>query len=253
MDKKQKEVIVYSKQIMHFLEELVGGANHEINNLLFIIGMSSELLETSDNAKERQEAIKNIENLTKRIGQVLKDLRSVIKDCGTEEVKLTKLSEVSSHVIELCKTRFNNHKIIFKNNVPDDLFIEARETQMTQALLAVLNSCHDAVIQGNLKTRWINFDVKTENDTLNIFISDSGPKIDQVESSKIFSPSFDSNGRKGLPLIIAKNIIESHGGEIEYSKDSDMNTFVIKFNKYKKAEAMALVSEETTKSYLKAV
>lgn len=245
---KQKEVIVYSKQIMHFLEELVGGANHEINNLLFIIGMSSELLETSEDPKERQNAVANIENQTKRIGEVLKDLRAVIKDCGSEEVKPTKVSEVSDHVIELCKTRFNNHKIIFKNNVPEDIVINARETQLTQALLAVLNSCHDAVIQTKSTSRWINFDVSTNGKGLKILISDSGSKIEGKDTSKIFSPSYDSQGRKGLPLVIAKNIIESHGGKIEYDKEAEVNTFVVKFDSYKKAEAV-----EMEQPYLKVV
>ena len=240
MDKKQKEVIVYSTQIMNFLEELVGGANHEINNLLFVIGMSSELLESPSSLKERQNAIKNIETQAKRIGEVLKDLRSVVKDCSSEAVKQTQLSEVSDHVIELCKTRFNNHKIIFKNNVPDNLFIDARETQLTQAFLAILNSAHDAVVEKKSMTRWINFDVQQTKGDLQILISDSGAKISEADSSNIFTPSFDSNGRKGLPLILAKNIIESHGGDISYSQDADVNTFVVKFSSYKKSTGAEL-------------
>jgi len=237
---KQKEVIVYSKQIMHFLEELVGGANHEINNLLLIIGMSSELLESSEDQIERLNAVSNIENQTKRIGEVLKDLRSVIKDCGTEEVKPTKIREMSDHVIELCKARFYNHKIIFKNNVSEDIVINARETQLTQALLAVLNSCHDAVIQTKSTSRWINFDVSTNEKGLKILISDSGSKIEGNDTLKIFSPSYDSQGRKGLPLVLAKNIIESHGGKLEYDKEAKVNTFIIKFDNYKKAESVEM-------------
>lgn len=239
MNNKQKEVIGYSKQIMHFLEELVGGANHEINNLLFIIGMASEILETSSDPKERQDSIKNIENQTQKIGKILKDLRSVIKDCGTEETKITKVSDISEQVIELCKTRFNNHKVIFKNNVPDDILLEAKETQLTQAFLAILNSAHDAVVQTKTSTRWINFDVRTHGTSLEILVSDSGLKISEEDSSKIFTPSYDNGGRKGLPLIISKNIIESNGGTIVFDPSSDVNTFIVKFPNYKKANEMA--------------
>jgi len=248
MDSKQKEVIVYSKQIMNFLEEVVGGAHHEVNNLLFIISMSAELLENSSSQTERAKAIKNIESQAERIGQIFKDLRSVIKDCGTEEVKLTKMSDVSEHVIELCKTRFNNHKIIFRNNVPDDIFVEARETQLTQALLAILNSSHDALIQTKSMSKWIDFDVDTTGEELKMTISDSSKKLEEGEIPKLFSPSYEKNGRKGLPLVIAKNIIESHGGEISYDGTGETNSFVIKFSKYQKAEAQSLA-----KPFLKVV
>lgn len=249
MDSKQKEVIVYSTQIMNFLEEIVGGANHEVNNLLFIISMSTELLEHSNSKEERAKALKNIETQAERIGQIFKDLRSVIKDCGTEEVKLTKMSDVSGHVIELCKTRFNNHKIIFRNNVPDDIFIEARETQLTQALLAILNSSHDALVKTKSISKWIDFDVDTSTDQLKMTITDSSSKISENDIPKLFSPSFEAQGRKGLPLVIAKNIIESHGGEIVYDKESESNRFVITFSKYKKAEAQKAVA----RAYLKVV
>lgn len=235
--KDNKEVIVYSKQTMHFLEELVGGANHEINNLLFIIGMSSEILEGSQDVKERKEAVSNIESQVQRIGQIFKDLRSVIKDCGTEEVKPTKVSEISDKVIDLCKARFNNHKIILKNNVPEDIMIDGRQTQLTQAFLAILNSSHDAIVQHKSKAKWINFDIKTNDKELEVLISDSSLKLSDLEISKIFTPSYDEGGRKGLPLFIAKNIVESHGGELKILNTEDTNIFSIKFKSYSKAQA----------------
>jgi signal transduction histidine kinase len=231
-NKEQVEAIKCSVQIQHFLEEIVGGAAHEINNLLFIVDMSADLIETEENPEERKKITNNIADQGHKIAKIIQELRNVIKDCATEEVKDTKLTDISSHVIQLSKTRFNNHKIILKNNVPENIMVKCRENQLAQAFLAVLNSAHDSVISNKSFNRWIGFDTKINGDKLQILISDSGSKIESSESGKIFSPHFDHKGRQGLPLLIAKNVVESHGGTLEYLKDEDHNTFMITFPAY---------------------
>lgn len=229
----QSEVIKYSTQIMSFLEELVGGASHEINNLLFIINMSSELIEIENDPAKRLETLKVIDDQSKKIVSIISELRNVIKDCAKEEVKETRLTDVSAHVIQLSKTRFNNHKVILKNNVPENVVIKCRENQLAQAFLAILNSAHDSVVNNKGFNRWISFDTQESSGKLQILIKDSGAKIPVTETAKIFSPSFDYKSRKGLPLLIAKNIIESHGGIIEYVKEDKDNTFMITLPSYK--------------------
>lgn len=240
LPKSQAEALNYSKQTMSFLEELVGGATHEINNLLFIIDMNSELLEMDNNDSSRKEAIGNIDEQTKKIVKIMNELRNIIKDCELEEEKEVSLNQVSNQVIQLTKTRFNNHKIILKNNIDENILLKGKEHQLAQALLALLNSAHDSVRGNRGFSRWISLDTQIKGDSLDLIVRDSGEKILPQEQDKLFTAQFETKSRKGLPLLIAKNIVESHGGTIKYLDEGVNNAFIISFPSYRVANSNVL-------------
>lgn len=236
MPKKTANVLKYSNQLQDSMEKIVGGASHEINNLLQLISLNSELLESDLSEVEKKRAGQKIDAQIRHITEIIKDLRHVIFN-KAETVGEVNVSSVMGSLITLSKGRFNNHNVIMKNNVPDDILIpQCKESEITRAILNVLNTCHDSVLENPASNRWISLDTVLAGDSLKILITDSGPQLEVGEVEDLFTPDFESKGRKGVPLLLAKEELALNGGKLEYSQ-GDTNTFVISFPNYRNGQA----------------
>lgn len=288
MDKKQEVALKISKEIQTQMEELIGGVHHEINNLIFIIQGSMEIVEIShdpekkaqltdgikklaqeieelslkpgakktaattvsektqelldlvskieeDNQQEankKTEMIKNVELKSKEITKLIAQLRAVVKDSSSEDEDYFSLQEVAASVSSLCKRRFNNHKVMLKTVLDNSIQIKAKKNQVLQAFLNVLNSSHDAVASSKETSKWIEFSFVEAKGKLEIFIKDNSALVKTEDLGSLFDPEFSKGGRKGLSLVISKNIIEENGGNLEYRQVDGRNCFVISFEKY---------------------
>lgn len=236
----QSQAVAISRELSNQVEELIGGAHHEINNYNFLISTSIEiinLLPPGDPKKD--EMMKQIENKMTEISSTLSKLRSVVKDASKEEAQSVSLKEMTNEVLLLCKRRFNNHHVILKNTIETDFVLHNRKTQIIQSLLSLLNNSHDAVANLNCDdgSKWIDMQVKENNNKLQIIVKDSAPLIKTSEAAQLFEPNSVVQGRKGLALLIVRDNIEQNGGTIEYAVVDKCNAIVITFNEYQKVNS----------------
>lgn len=210
-----------SYNLMKFLGELVAGADHEISNLLMMVeGSAHILLSDKPSVEARSLAIGAISEKTKRIKEVMEELRTLLNDGSQDPWKDNYVKELTAQAISLCKTRFKNHKIFFSINIKEDSAIESRQTQMVQALLAVLTSAHDSIIQQ--KDRWIQVQVYDFDEEIVMEVSDSGHKFSPQDLEEGFSPFYTgAQGRLGVSLALAKHIVEGHGGQVNLFNKND--------------------------------
>lgn len=246
---EEKVSIDYSYRILKFLGELVAGADHEINNLLLMIeGSAHILLDTDPSPEKRTLAIDAISNKTKRIQEVMAELRSILKDGTDEKFKSLTVKELTSKAISLCRTRFKNHRIFFSINISEDLQIEGRETQLIQALLAILTSSHEAIVQK--KERWVKIDVLELDKELAIKVEDSGDELTLTETQELFKPFFTSHdGRQGVGLALAKHIIEGHRGVIEIKNIDQKPCVLITLPRYQPEASSGVASARVMEKY----
>lgn len=222
----------HSYKIMKFMGELVAGGDHEINNLIMMIQGSSRILQDPDSTDEQKNlAVESISNKTNRIKEIMSDLRMILKDGAEDQIKTFYVKDIINKGISLCKTRFKNHRIFISPNISENLQIDANETQLMQAILSILTSSHDAII--NNEHRWLKLEVSEDEDSIFFNISDSGNPFSQYDFKNLFNPSYLSNdGRSGLGLNLAKNIIEEHKGKIILSNHNNHPMVRIKMPKH---------------------
>lgn len=213
--KKQKNLdLDYSYKIMSFMGELVAGADHEINNLIMMIEGSSKIInDKNTSAEQKTLAMEEMHYKTKRIKEIMTDLRSILKDGSDDSIRTFFIKDLMAKGIALCKTRFKNHRIFIASNIDPESTVEGKETQLVQALLAVLTSSHDSII--NHSERWIKVQVNDSNNELSLTINDSGNAFSTKDLDNIFNHNYVSeDGRKSIGIIMAKAIIESHKGSL---------------------------------------
>ena len=135
--------------------------------------------------------------------------------------------------LELCQARFAAHEIpVVVSDIPATLELEGRPTQLSQVLLNLLNNAHDAVER--LSSKWVHLDVKDEGETLELFVTDSGPGLPPEIRDKILTPFFttkESSRGVGLGLSISASIVQSHTGELLLDPDCANTRFVVRLPK----------------------
>lgn len=237
----QREKLVASAK-MSSLGEMAGGIAHEINNpLTIIIGKTTLLkrrLEQAEHALTNDfkynhsvaEELTNIQNTAKRIGSIIRGLRSFSRNAENDQMERIQVSGLIDETLDFSRERFKFHSINLKVNMDhaDSIFVNGRAAELLQVLVNLLNNAYDAVEP--LKEKWVEINVKENLGVCKISITDSGDGIDPEVLDKIMMPFFTTKevGKgTGLGLSISKGIIENHHGKFYYDHSSAHTSFVI--------------------------
>lgn len=230
--KSQAQIVNSSK--MAALGEMAGGMAHEINTpLATIASLSGQLREFLGDTPLDLEAIDDmvvtIERTTKRIAKIVSGLRSMSRDDSRDPFILTPVKALVEETLVLCRERFAHRGIQLSiDDVPDDVRIPCRSTQIAQVLLNLLNNAHDAV--SGLAEKWVTLSVKDLPDAVELAVTDSGHGIPAALGEKLFQPFFTTKevGKgTGIGLSISRGLVEAHRGQLTIDPASPNTRFVV--------------------------
>ena len=128
---------------------------------------------------------------------------------------------------------YYDHNIILKVSEIPQVTVLAREAQLAQVLLNLLNNSFDAVEE--ITNKWVSIDVIDKDKKFQIRVTDSGAGIPSEILDKVMYPFFTTKevGKgTGLGLSISKGIVEEHKGRIFIDPSMQNTCFVIEFDKY---------------------
>ena len=239
--KKQDEMIMEQRlklatsSKLAALGEMSANLAHELNNPLAIIQNHLTYLRLL--AKKEalsMEAVlttsENIEKTVLRMATIIKGLKLISKDGDTELVQRFSLNSLINDTLSFCRERFKTNEIELRvDTVPENLLIQGRPVQLSQALLNLLNNSFDAIAK--LPLRWIQIGVELTGDTCLLFVMDSGTGVPSDVRNKIMHPFFTTKGMAngtGLGLSITQKIIESHNGTLILNENSPNTRFDLK-------------------------
>lgn len=143
-------------------------------------------------------------------------------------LRQVKIYKVLDETLELLSNDFIKHKIKSQTQFSDDnAMVSADPNQLKQVFLNLFLNSIDAMPQGgNLLVSG-----KTYNDSVEVYIQDTGHGISKENLKRIFQPFFTtkSNGT-GLGLSVVHDILEQHKATIRAESEIDKGTkFIIKF------------------------
>ncbi len=217
---------------MATLGELAAGIAHEINNPLAAITLGTEHLfrlvkDPRSSADVRQASVARIQRSVDRIAKIVSGLRMFSRESSYDPFTPTPIAEILLETLDLCQARFQSMGVELKiQNLPKDIDLPCRPSQISQVLLNLLNNALDAVEP--LEERWVKMDFSQDSEHFTITVSDSGPGIPEAIARKIMSPFFTTKppGKgTGLGLSICSNILIDHGGRLELDTTRPNTTF----------------------------
>jgi two-component system NtrC family sensor kinase len=226
LDRKNKELLQSKK--LAAIGTLASGVAHELNNPLNNIYISAQVLmrEAGDSCSlMTRETVNDILGQTLRVKRIVGDLLEFAR--GKEpQLREVELNELLMGAYKLVSTTTNTEDINFMMDTdPAGVIINADHEQMERVFINLFINAVDAMSgKGNLTVN-----IKREDESAKIRISDTGKGMSADAVEKIFEPFYTTKDKgTGLGLAIVFNIIKKHNGEIKVeSEEGRGTTFII--------------------------
>ncbi len=200
---------------------------HEIRNPLASLKGASELLDKTDNQKDRNKLFEIINHDVERIERLITDYSQMLKDeasLSREKMLKVNLMKIILNVVEDFRQDLinQNKKIQIVTNFSDkdekNYFIIGIENRLEQVIANLL----DNAISFSDDQKKIEIDLTETSNNFVMTIKDQGPGFTEASPQKIFKRFYSNRPSKfgehsGLGLNIAKNIVELHKGAIAAS------------------------------------
>jgi len=201
---------------------------HELNNPLYGIMNTLELLKTEIPADNRRRKILEMAlSETIRLSDLLRKMLSFSKP-DQEERHPVDINSVMDEILLLHEKQLKENDINIEVSFAEGLnLVIASKNQLRQVFLNMVANARDAMPEGG------TLSVVTGSDSDKVFvdISDTGTGIREEHLDKIFDSFFTTKGEVkgvGLGLSVCYGFIKDHGGDIEVkSRVGEGTTFTI--------------------------
>ncbi len=194
---------------------------HDLKNPLTIIHTYADMLTPEILSKLDSKDNEKWFRLRNSVFDMNRIIEDVLDFARTTEIKKRKSSFLS--ILRLGINHVKSSYGIVIHLPENDVYLSCDARKIEGVMSNLLNNAVQALDgQGE-----INVTTSTDSEFVIIQVKDSGPGIPEKNLKKIFEPMFTTkNSGTGLGLLIAKSIIEQHGGSISVSNNP--TTFTIK-------------------------
>ena len=218
-------------------KQFAADASHELRTPIAIIMNNSEQL--IRNAKNKDEdsldAYQAILFESKRMKKIISQLLSLIR--GQEgryklNIEKIELGEIISIVVDQLGDYASENNVSISCNNCDTIILEADQTLITQLFLNIIENS----IKYSKSDGFIKIDMKKNDNTIVIVISDNGIGISKEDLPHIFERFYRADKSRdrtgtGLGLSIVKWIVDVHHGKIDVESTLNQGTtFIITFS-----------------------
>ncbi len=211
-DRLKIERAVAERERLASLGILAAGVAHEVNTP--IAGLSSYaqlLLSETSPGDPRYPILKKMERQTFRAAHLVNNLLEFARPRARANVR-TDLRTVLANAAESVETSFGTRRlsIAVDGAEPVEVFGDPRELE--QVFVNLLTNARDASPEDGV----ITCEVSRDDARARVSIADRGPGVSAEAGERLFQPFFTTkkSGGMGLGLVISRDIVRRHGGEI---------------------------------------
>ena len=199
---------------------------HEIKNNLSIINLYSKItqkrlekvvIEDDEIQTSIDNAIKNINNASQTISDLINDLRCLSVPYKTE----FNLKDFVLNTVSLCEQKATDADVLIKVEEIDEIVLNSDKVKLQCALTNIIFNAIEACKRGST----INISSIKKTNSVSLLITNTGEKISEVNQKKIFETNFTTKEKgNGLGLAICKTQLNLVGGDINLVKSTDSET-----------------------------
>jgi len=218
---------VNQQTVQEAAKESVQGMAHEIKNPLGGIRGAAQLLERELDNKDLLEYTRIIINESDRLSKFIDRMLTTSTQPAKSDINIHEVLEYVVSVVRAENSRSLNIKKDYDPSIPN---IKADREQIIQAVLNLLRNAVQAIDDDGVITlmtriqRQVTIQHRLNRHIIELDIIDDGPGIPPEIETGAFYPMVTGRAEgTGLGLSIAQQLIQSHGGLINYER-KDSNT-----------------------------
>jgi two-component system sensor kinase FixL len=171
---------------------------------------------------ELKEILQDIANDDKRAGDIIRNLRAILKpDEGEREPVL--INEILRETVSLFNSEAIMRNLTVEVGFADPLPpVHANKVQIQQVLVNLMMNAAESMLDISGNKRVVVKTLATDGSAIQVAVRDFGPGVDEKELGKIFEPFFTTKRTGlGMGLSLSRSIIEAHGGHIWAQNNPD--------------------------------
>ena len=221
-------VIERQQKLVHF-GELAAGVAHEIRNPLTAIrARLFTLQKTLAAGTPEHEDTVVIRNEIDRLNRIVTDFLQLARPSEPRLVPIA-AEPLLCEVRQLFAPQCEKQRIELKVETIDSTRVLADPQQMKQVLINLIQNAADSIeMDGTITLRALpdkNLLTKTSPENVVIEVEDTGPGIPPAVQRRLFDPFFSTKeGGTGLGLSIAAQIVNNHGGKLQFQTEPSTGT-----------------------------
>ncbi len=214
--------------------------SHEIRTPLGAILGFTELLRSTSQSKEGQDFIEVIERNGHGLTKVIDDILDLSKvESGKLELEMLPFSlvELMSDVVLLFSEKANSKGLKIEFQAPsNNLNVISDPSRVRQILINLVGNAVKFTERGSVTLSVSSRPLRTGYETVEIFVSDTGPGLSPDQQEKLFEPFVQADqstsrkfGGTGLGLALSRKLARALDGDvhIQTSAVGSGSTFVI--------------------------
>jgi PAS domain S-box-containing protein len=235
LDKKAR---LRGQQLAHVfrlstMEEMASGMAHEISQPLAAIvnytqGCVRYLEKAPQDFTPLVEIMQKAVSQAERAGEVIHRLKNFF--CKGQLIKTPcKVNSVIRETTSFIRNALNASKTKIDFNLTKDLpIISADKIQLQQVMLNMIQNAIEAMKETDPRQRRISIQTKpTDQQAIEITVSDTGPGFSKEMITKVFKPFFTTKAHgRGMGLAICRSIIEAHGGQFSIQPNTHSQSWI---------------------------
>jgi PAS domain S-box-containing protein len=235
-DVRREQQESFARQKLESVGTLAGGIAHDFNNLLGgILGQAELALSELEAGSAPEEELKAIREVALRGSEIVRQLM-IYAGKESDTVGPVDLSRTVGEMVELLKVSVSKHAVLVTNLGRDLPAVQANAAQIRRIVMNLVTNASQAIgnREGVIRVSTARVAASqsaapvnrgTEQDYVELEVSDNGCGMPQEMQSKVFDPFFTTRSAgHGLGLAVVQGIVRNLGGTIHLASEPGKGT-----------------------------
>ena len=211
----------------------VAGMAHRIKNILMGLEGGIFVVNTGMETGEEATVKEGWEMIERNVAKVSRIVKDMLYCSKTREPSFQDVSpvEIVREVYELFRKRAGETEIELRLELPDEDYKGRFDPESLHSLVInlvtnAMDACKFDLTEGKDRHEIVVRCARDEEGRTVIEVADNGAGIPEGARSRIFEDFFSTKGNEGtgLGLLVARKVVEEHGGEITFETEEGKGT-----------------------------